>query len=461
MQSSLRAYQEIGVSHIMNLRRCSLWAGMGLGKTRTVLEALLRLDLLEEVFPALVLAPLRVARSTWPEEVLKWRLPIRVAAIVGTPEERLLALRSGAQVMTMNYENLPWLRAQLGKGFPFKTVVADESTRLKGFRLRQGTTRARALAKMVHKSGCRFVNLTGTPAANGLLGLWGQQWFIDEGQALGITFSAFQDRWFRAENKGGDPHAIRWIPFPHSQGEIEGRLRPTCLTIDPVDWFDLREPIHTTVEVELPSAAMKKYRDMEEEMFVELEGVGVEAMNSASKTVKCLQLASGSLYTDKTGSYIEVHAAKLDALDSVIEEASGAPVLVAYQFKSDLDRIMKRIPDARVLDKRPETLTDWNTGGIPVLLAHPASAGHGLNLQDGGNRIVFFGHWWNLEERQQIIERIGPVRQLQAGHDRPVWIYDIVAKGTIDGLVLKRHKTKQDVQTILLEAMKRGRCVKR
>lgn len=191
-------------------------------------------------------------------------------------------------------------------------------------------------------------------------------------------------------------------------------------------------------------------------MFLAIDGSEVEAFNAASKTIKCLQLANGAIYTNESGcQFSEVHDAKIQALESVIEEAAGAPVLVAYHFKSDLARLLKAFPLARHLDSDPRTIRDWNAGRIPVLLAHPASAGHGLNLQDGGNILAFFGHWWNLEEYQQIIERIGPTRQAQAGHDRPVFIHHIVAVGTVDELVMARRESKRAVQDLLLEAMKR------
>jgi SNF2 family DNA or RNA helicase len=193
---------------------------------------------------------------------------------------------------------------------------------------------------------------------------------------------------------------------------------------------------------------------MERDMFMLLGDSEVEAFNAASRTIKCLQLANGAAYTDEAGAFVEVHDMKLRALESITAEASGAPVLVAYHFKSDLARLKRAFPYGRVLDSDPATIRDWNAGRIPLMFAHPASAGHGLNLQDGGNILVFFGLWWGLEEHAQIIERIGPVRQLQAGHDRPVFIHYIVAADTVDELVLGRLKTKRAVQDLLLEAMK-------
>jgi SNF2 family DNA or RNA helicase len=249
---------------------------------------------------------------------------------------------------------------------------------------------------------------------------------------------------------------VRILPLPFAREQIEDKLRDLCLSINVADYLDIREPVVNTIRVELPAKARQLYRDMEREMFLAIDGSDIEAFNAASKTIKCLQLANGAIYTDDTASvWADVHDAKLQALESIIEEAAGAPVLVAYHFKSDLARLRKSFPKGRVLDKEPQTIRDWNAGKIPVLFAHPASAGHGLNLQDGGNILAFFSHWWNLEEYQQIIERIGPTRQAQAGHDRPVFIHHIVAADTVDEIVMARRDSKRDVQDLLMEAMRK------
>jgi SNF2 family DNA or RNA helicase len=448
-----RPYQQQIIDRILEQERVAIWAGMGLGKTCATLTALDILSLLEPG-PALVLAPLRVARSTWPEEARKWDhlRHLVVQPIVGTPREREAALKVPAHVFTMNYENLQWLCDFYGDAWPFGVVVADESTKLKSFRLRQGGSRAQALGKVAHTKVRRFIELTGTPASGGVIDLWGQSWFLDRGERLGKSFSAFTSRWFRRIPTAGG--FMRVEILPHSQREIEAALRDVCLAIRPEDHFDLREPIVTAVPVDLPPAARRAYDAMHREMVAELNGHDLEAFNAAAKTMKCLQLANGAIYTDAERNWTEAHKAKLEALDDIIEEAAGAPIIVAYHFKSDLARLKKAFPYGRELDKNPKTIADWNAGKIPILLAHPASAGHGLNLQDGGNILVFFALNWSLEEHQQIIERIGPVRQAQAGHNRPVFIYHIVARGTVDELVLERLHSKRSVQEILLEAMK-------
>ena len=453
-----REYQHAIIEQALDLPRCAIWAGMGMGKSVGTLTAL---DILEltEPGPALVLAPLRVAASTWPDEAAKWAhlSNVEVSAVVGTPEERRAALKRPATIYTTNYENLPWLVEHFGNKWPFRKVVADESTKLKSFRLKQGGKRAHELGRVAHCKVDRFIELTGTPSPNGLVDLWGQAWFLDQGVRLGRSFEAFKSRWFQSIQVGTDRHAVRLDPLPFAQEQIEDRLRDLCLALNARDYFDISEPIVNVIRVELPAKARRMYRDMEREMFLALDcGTEVEAFNAASKTMKCLQLANGAIYTDDTCStFAEVHDAKLQALEDVIEEAAGMPVLVAYHFKSDLARLQRTFPKGRALDKNPQTIRDWNAGKIPVLFAHPASAGHGLNLQDGGNILAFFGHNWNLEEFQQIIERIGPTRQAQAGHDRPVFIYHIVAADTVDELVMARRESKREVQDLLLEAMKR------
>ena len=220
--------------------------------------------------------------------------------------------------------------------------------------LSQGSIRARALGKVAHTRVKRFIELTGTPAPNGIKDLWGQSWFLDRGERLGTSFTAFANRWFQKVSVGEDRNAVHLVPFPHSQNEIHGRLKDICISIEAKDYFDIKEPIMTTLEVELSSKAQKIYNNMEKEMFIELSNsVEVEAFNAASKTMKCLQIASGAIYTDDRGTYETVHDQKIKALESVIEEASGMPVLVSYHFKSDLERLLKAFPQGRHLKQRP------------------------------------------------------------------------------------------------------------
>lgn len=447
-----RPYQQIIIDHILANDRCAVWAGMGMGKTVSALTVIDAVRLVDND-PILVLAPTRVANTTWPEEAAKWvhTAHLTVVPVTGDMQGRVVAVRQRADVHAINYENLPWLVEYWGDRWPYRTVIADESTKLKSFRLRQGGKRAQALARVAHTKVKRFVELTGTPSPNGLQDLWGQVWFIDRGQRLGRTYEGFKQRWFRPHPSGFGLEAL-----PHAQKEIQELLSDICITVEAKDWFDLREPIVNNIYVDMPARARKTYEDMEKQMFTELDsGHEIEAFNAASRTIKCLQIANGAAYTEGNTEWQDVHDQKLQALESVVEEANGMPVLVAYHFKSDLARLKKHFPKGRELDKNPKTLTDWNKGKTPLMFAHPQSAGHGLNLQDGGNILVFFAHWWNLEERLQVIERIGPTRQLQAGHDRPVWIHNIIARKTVDELVIERVNTKREVQDILMGAMRR------
>jgi SNF2 family DNA or RNA helicase len=455
---ALRPYQELMLEHAFARQRCALWAGMGVGKTFTSLAYIQALQTVEVDGPALVLAPKRVAVDTWPSEAKKWGFG-EVTPIVGDAAARVRALKRDTPVHAINYENIPWLVEHLGKSVSrYRICVGDESSKLKGFRLRHGGKRTRILDQFAHSIPW-FLELTGTPAANGLKDLWGQMWFIDRGQRLGRTYTAFMERWFRT---GYDGYSVE--PLPHAFDEITARCKDVCLTIKSEDWFDLEELITTNVMVKLPASARKLYNELEKEMFAQLKGRDITAVNAAAKSGKLLQVANGAVYLDPLGEergrleWKEVHDAKIQALDSIVSEQAGAPLLVAYHFQSDLARLRAAFPRARTLDSSAGEVDRWNRGETELLLVHPASAGHGLNLQHGGNAIAFFGNWWNLEERLQIIERIGPTRQAQSGYDRPVFIHNIIARDTVDELVIERIETKRETQDILLDAMKRKRA---
>ena len=448
-----RAYQGQMIEHVLDLNRPALWAGMGTGKTSATLAAIDLMHMVGDMTkPVLVVAPLRVAKFTWPDEVKKWDgfAGLEVVPVVGDQTARRAALRRDAPIFTTNYEQLPWLVDQLGDAWPFGMIVADESTKLKGFRTRQGGARAKALGKVAHKTD-RWLNLTGTPASNGLMDLWGQTWFQDAGERLGRSFSAFQQRWFI---KGYD--GFSYEPMPHAQGEIEGKLQDICLTIDAKDWFDLREPIVNEIMVELPAKARALYQHMEKRMWMELAGQEIEAVNAAVKTMKCLQIANGAAYLGgEDNPWEEIHDAKLQALESVVAEAGGAPVLVAYHFKPDRERILRAFPGAIDL-ATDEGLRAAKAGRGRVWLAHPASLGHGVDgLQEHCAQLCFFGHWWSLEQHDQIIERIGPTRQAQSGFDRAVHVHYLIAVDTVDELVRERQISKATVQDTLRAAMKR------
>lgn len=490
------------IRFMLRAARCAVWCFMGGGKTSAVLmvfDAFLLAGLMKK---ALVLAPLRVARDTWPSEAKKWKqfAGMRIAFLEWTPAEReflkarnaylrllkrdekckndatkaaratAASLRPAARaarlkvietvdVQCVNYDVLQQLTAIFGDQWPWNMVVADESTRLKGLRTRQGTKRAAALAKIAHTKVQRWINLTGTPSPNGVADLWGQTFFLDGGHRLGLTYSAFENRWFGYQRAKDTISAhktfVQRVVFPHAQAEIETLLKDICLSLNPKDWFDLREPIVHNIEVELPPQARKHYTEMEKKMFTEIEEHQVEAFGAAAKTMKCLQLANGAAYVGESNiEWKVVHDEKLDALESLVEEASGAPVLVAYHFKSDLARLKARFADGLDLSTK-DGMRRAMAGEGRVWFGHPASMGHGVDgLQYHCNIIAFFSLNWNLEERLQVIERVGPMRQKQAGLDRACFIYNIVALNTIDETILKRVETKRSVQDLLMEAMK-------
>jgi SNF2 family DNA or RNA helicase len=454
-------FAPLAMEHLTRQPRSALWAKPGVGKT---VLSLTYLDILHRVAgedaPTLVLAPLRVARDGWAIEAGKWRhlQGLDVVPITGTFEEREAALRRDAPVYTINYENLVWLAEWLehkGRAWPFRTVIADEATKLKGFRVQQGTVRTQVLGRVAHKQVRRWVNLTGTPAPNGLKDLWGQTWFLDAGQRLGRTYSAFEERWFgykRIKDAISKKPGVVPIIMPGADEQIHEKLRDICLSLDPKDWFDLREPIVNVVEVELPASARKTYRALERELFAELGEFEVEVFNAAALTNKCLQLANGAVYLDPNRyapvdgepQAIEVHFEKLDALAELMDETGDDPLLVCYQFRSDLARIRRQFPEALVLSEQRD-LERAKRGEGKLWLAHPASLGHGVDgLQEH----------WNLENHDQVLERVGPMRQLQAGKDRPVFLHYIVARKTLDEAVMARRAGKRSVQDTLMAYMR-------
>ena len=449
-----RPYQDAIISHIISHPRCAVWAGMGTGKTVSTLTALDYLIAFEDAAPVLVIAPLRVAVSTWPDEARSFlhltHIKMSVLSGLNGKKARESALETPADVYVCNFEQIEWLVEKFGRGWPFKTVVVDEATRLKGFRMHGGTKRARALGRVAHLYCERFIELTGTPAANGLLDLWGQAWFLDHGERLGTSMSAYEQRYFRPRRVGAEAYMVAWDPMPGSEARIKDKLSDITITINAEDWFDIDKPIESNVTVDLGPKLMDDYKKLEREFYLQLEQGEIEAVNAATKLGKLLQFASGAAYDESGVDWMPIHKAKIEALRSVVEEAAGMPVLVAYQFKHELARILEAFPQARELDKDPQTIRDWNAGKIPMLVAHPASCGHGLNLQDGGNILCFFGLGFNYEFFAQIIERIGPTRQAQSGHPRPVFVYYIVARGTADMTVLSALRRKEKVMDFIL-----------
>lgn len=445
-----REYQQQVLDFLWDTPRGNLHASPGMGKTTTLLTHLVNLSLVDEPFPVLAVGPKRVAVSVWSGEVEKWAhlQGLKVSRIVGTRPQREKALRSHADVYTINYEGLLWLVEELNGQVPFRAVIADESTRIKNHRvsLRTSTTGRRFLRSDGAKNAAALIthiapkvkfwyNATGTPAPNGLRDLWGQQFPVDWGRALGMSHSAFTTRWFYPTPGSAREHD-NWTPFDHAQQSITERLRPTTISLDAYDWFDVDRPRVVDLEVELPPARMKEYRKLHRESVLGLtDGTEITAVNAGARTMKCRQYASGWVL-DEDGKTHLIHREKLEMLDSLVENLSGAPLIVVYTFIHEREALLKRYKGAEVLPSDPskqlDTETRWNEGKIPMLVVHPGAAGHGLNLQHGGHNMCFFSPDWNLEYYQQVIERIGPVRQAQAGYERMVNIYRILTKGTWD-----------------------------
>lgn len=446
-----REYQEKITHWQQDKARNGVWCFMGGGKTVSTLTTIsdgFKSGKIKR--PVLVLAPLKVAQSTWVDEVYKWEhlSDLSVRAICGGVAERKAALLDkNANIFTINYENIPWLIEQ--GNWKYDLIVADEMTRLKSFRLRQGGSRAQALGKVAHRNCTQFFGLTGNPAPNGHIDLWGQTWFLDGGLRLGRTFRAYTQRWFTPHWSG-----FGLMPRKGADVEIKERLKDIYLPVNAEDYFPITEPVYTQLRVDMPDKARKVYTELEKEMLTSLNDREVSAVSAADRSIKCLQMCNGAIYNEDKTSYIELHDAKLDALERLIDDWQGEPIIVAYHFKHDLYRLQKAFKKGKVLDNNPQTIRDWNAGKISLLFAHPQSAGHGLNLQDGGRIIVFFGHWWSNDERSQIIERIGPVRQQQAGYNRLVYHYDIICNDTVDELVIERHKSKREINDLLLDLKK-------
>lgn len=442
-----REHQIIGSDFIFETKRANLWAHPGLGKTSMVYRMLDMLMLCgSSFFPVLVVGPLPVARDVWPAEQAKWIdfKGIRVVPIIGpNPLARIQALLLKADVYTINYENLPWLVAYFGERWPFKIVIADESTRLRGFRDNQGTKRAGALGVIAPLTG-RWINLTGTPSPHGLESLWGQQWFIDFGERLGKSYSDFMKRFFVV-----DQYTREVVPREGTRAYIHEALADCSMAFRAEDWLPVQEVNRFEKRVTLEPEVFKTYKKMARDLFIQIPSGQITAFNSAVKWNKLIQIAAGSVY-DELGNAHHLHNAKVDALRSLYDEL-GENLLVVYHFKFDATSIIKEFPEAKIYrGKAEEDL--WNSGELGMLLVHPKSAGHGLSLQHGGRAICFFTNTPDLELRLQVLERIGPARQLLSGYNRPVLAYDIIADGTIDDRVIDVLEGRATEQEALMAA---------
>ncbi|AZU97912.1 SNF2 family protein [Vibrio phage LP.1] len=437
----LHGYQNRGVEFIKGTPKCALWLEMGLGKTLTTLTAIADLSDSFDIHKTLIIAPLRVANTTWHKELQSWEhtrhLTYRICT--GSAKNRTSNLMRDADVYVINRENVKWLVDYYGDKWPFDFVVIDESSSFKSSK----SQRFKSLRK-VGKYINRMVQLTGTPSPNGLLDVWAQIALLDNGERLGRNMTAYKQRYFTSDYMG-----YKYTPIENAKTVIYQKLEDLVLTMKAEDYLDLPDRIDTVVEVELKPGALKEYTEFEREFVLQLEGEDVVAFNAAALANKLLQYANGALYLDETKRYKTIHEEKLDALAGIVEDNPNENILVAYNYKFDLEKLQERFPQAVVMSKSGAEVEQWNEGKIKILLAHPASAGHGLNLQKGGNLIVWYGLNWSLELYQQFNARLH-----RQGQERPVTIAHIVTRGTIDEKVMLAIESKAETQEELIQALK-------
>ena len=444
MKFSPHDYQAYAIDYIKAHPIAAVLLDMGLGKTVISLTAIA--DLLFDSFEAhrvLVIAPLRVARDTWPAEIEKWEhlQHLTYSVVVGTPKERRAALMAGADITIINRENLQWLIEDSGFPFDYDMVVIDE---LSSFKNHQ-SKRFQALMKVRSKVK-RIIGLTGTPSSNGLMDLWAEFKLLDMGQRLGRFISQYRNNYFLPDKLNGQI-IYSYKPMPYAEDAIYRKISDVTISMKSTDHLKMPELISSKYEVRLSEEERNRYEELKSQLVLQLPEGEVTAANAASLTGKLVQLANGAIYSDD-GDTVEFHNRKLDALEDIIEASNGKPLLVAYWFRHDLERIKQRF-DVREI-KSSKDITDWNSGKIPVAVIHPASAGHGLNLQAGGSTLIWFGLTWSLELYQQTNARLW--RQGQTAGT--VVIQHIITKGTIDERILKALSMKELTQNSLIDAVK-------
>ena len=436
-------YQEYATNFILSHPIAAILLEMGLGKSVITLTAIFELTLDSFLIrKVLVIAPLRVARDTWPAEIEKWDHlnGLTYSVAIGSEAQRKAALLQRAQVYLINRENVDWLINDSGLPFDYDMVVIDELSSFKS----HTSKRFRALRK-VRPNVKRIVGLTGTPSSNGLMDLWAEIGILDMGQRLGRYISHFRNAYF-VPDKRNQQIIFTYKPKPGAEEAIYRLISDITISMKNTDYLKLPDLVINEIPVLLSEDERQQYEIMRSEMVLSLKGKEIDAVNAAALSNKLLQMANGAVY-DGNGGVIRIHDRKLDALEDIIEAANGKPVLIAYWYKHDLERIMERFP-AIQLDNA-ESIKRWNDGEIPVAVIHPASAGHGLNLQAGGSCLVWFGLTWSLELYQQTNARLW-----RQGQKDTVIIHHIVAKETIDEQVMKALKRKDKTQTALIDAVK-------
>lgn len=442
-------YQRYAIERVIEQPTIGLFLEMGLGKTVITLSAIkLLLDELFAVNRVLVIAPLRVAQTVWASEAAKWShlRALRVSRVLGTEQQRAAALETEADIYVINRENVCWLVERCGRTWPFDMVVIDELSSFKD----ASAKRFRALRRVRPKIK-RIVGLTGTPAPNGLLDLWAQVYLLDRGERLGEKLKGYRERYF-VEGRRNAQIVFDWVPKPEAPAAIFKLLADLCVSMRSEDYLSLPDRIDRIVPVTLDDRARAAYDRLEREAVLPLRDGVITAATAAVVTGKLLQLANGAVYDEDRRAH-EIHRAKLDALAELVEAANGQSVLVYYAFKHDLERIRQTLkgyePCVLGGNNAEKVVADWNKGRIRVLLAHPDSAGHGLNLQDGGCVVVWFGLTWSLEKYQQANARLH-----RQGQRRPVIVHHLVAENTMDEQVMRVLAGKDEGQSALIDAVK-------
>lgn len=435
-------YQQFATDFILNQSICCLMLDMGLGKTVITLTALWQLALDSfDVSRVLVIAPKRVAEDTWPKELAKWEhlTGLTSSLVLGSAAERKAALQRKAFLYIINRENVAWLVKN--HYWDFDMVVIDELSSFKSNK----AERFKAMKK-VRPMVTRIVGLTGTPAPNTLLDLWPQMYLMDMGQRLGRFIGGFRDRFFLPDKRNREI-IYSYKPREGAEDAIYALISDICISMKAADYLDMPERIDNRIEVSMSPKERKLYDDFQKDMVLSIDDEELDAANAASLSNKLLQMANGAVYGEDK-KVIPIHDRKLDALEDLVEAANGKPLLVAYWYKHDLQRIKARFKNARRIDTAKD-IDDWNAGKIPLALIHPASAGHGLNLQDGGCTIVWFGLTWSLELYQQLNARLW-----RQGQKHTVVIHHIVSKGTHDEDVMRALENKDTRQSALIEAVR-------
>lgn len=442
-------YQRYATEYIESHPEAAVFLDMGLGKTSITLTALnnLLFDYFD-VHRILVVAPLRVARNTWSDEIEKWEHlhNLTFAIAVGTEKERLEALRKQADITMINRENLQWLIEKSGQPFEFDMIVIDELSSFKNHQAK----RFKSLMKVRPKVK-RIVGLTGTPSSNGLMDLFAEFKILDMGMRLGRFIGQYRNTYFKPDKVNG-PIVYSYKPLPGAEDAIYEKISDITISMKAADHLKMPELVNTKYMVHLSEKEKKKYDDMKAELVLALPEGEITAANAASLSGKLSQMANGAVYADDE-SILPIHDRKLDALEDIIESANGKSVLIAYWFKHDLMRIKQRLTEKKIPFQKLDSdasMKKWNRGELPVALIHPASAGHGLNLQSGGSTIVWFGITWSLELYQQTVARL--YRQGQTSGT--VTVIHILTEGTVDEKIMKALADKDSTQSALIDAVK-------